>query len=733
MRITACSQAMPHHQMGRQGTVVESTLSFGSHNVNGACGGLGVRLAGFVRSWCIHRLAIVCVQETHLTNTSAKGCEILINEIAGKLGHSGWTAWWSHGTGSSAGVGILISRGLMESGRLKLRKNLRGKHDIDIVVPSRVIQLALDWGGHCLSVGCLYLPSSDPSGQRKIITDSLGPMGQSNRAIIWGGDYNFAENVSLDRCSRAWSGNAANRGEMPAGPPPPQPVRVSARQRAAVAMAAAAAEAEMVDFDNATLDTAPPTGSVSAPNLGPTHQHQDTKTALLLKVACPELVDSFRRLHPRRKAYTYIHSRWASRIDRFMASSSLSPFIISCDNLVNSTGDHRPIGLLLVAKRSAARVGKGLKRTRVHFFSDVVLREELAVWLQDKMDHRPLGDDMLLLEWWAGFKTELVRRVAALNKVANHKRLFYLGEVVESARLRLERATLAVDTRGGGAGALEEAIKARKYYADVTKPMDRGLLGECRRDWVRGKEQPSPLITKLTQPPQGDKQIVALRDPSGRLEDDPCRLPAIVAKFWVATSRASQTNEEAKTRVLAPLRGDALRQVDEGEAAALGDTTVSAKEVRDALKKTKGGNSPGPDGIPYVLYNKYKDLFSPVLSDIFSAIGRLGETPRGFLDGVISVIFKKGDRTIPANYRPITLLNTDYRLLAKALASRLGNVLKGIISAEQTAFLGGRNIGENILLMKLLPGLFKSRGHVGVIAFCDFAKAYDTVDRDFLF
>ena len=727
-----CGQERHHQMSSRQEGAMEAVLLFGSHNVNGACGSnLGARLAGFVRLWCIKRLAVVCVQETHLTDNSAKRCEILMNEMAGRMGHPGWDAFWSHNTGSSAGVGILVNRALLSSGRVMLRNNKGGKKDVDVIVPGRVMQLALDWGGHSLSIGCLYLPSSDANQQKQIILNDMGPLMQYNgRSMIWAGDYNFVQNIDLDRCLRSGDrrGDGLGTSSLQAQN---LPSRVSHRQLAAATAAAAmAATAEAAVTTEVHIEEA---GSGHASSSASRPIHKDVKTAELFGAACPDLVDSFRRLHPQRKTYTFIDRRWASRLDRFMASSSLSSFVVACDNLDNSSGDHRPVGLSLVAKKSESPEGKGLKRTRIHFFYDRDLREEFEQWLQERFGSRPLYDDHMLLAWWPRFKNQLVKKVAGLNKVAKYNRLFYRGAAVEEARSRLDRAIALVDIRGGEGEFLEEAIKARKQFADVTKIEDRELMGDCRRDWVRGKEKPSPLITKLTQAPQEDKHVVALRDPSGRLEGDPHRMAAIVARFWAGTSRAAPTDDEAKATVLAPLRGDPRRQIGVAAATALGDKAITPKEVADALKKTKGSNSPGPDGLPYDLYKKYKDLFSPVLAGIFSAVGRLGVTPTGFLDGVISTLFKKGDRTLPCNYRPITLLNTDYRLLAKVLAARLGRVLKGVVSSEQTAFLAGRNIGENIMLLKLLPRLFKSRGQVGVIAFCDFAKAYDTIDRDFLY
>ena len=85
-----------------------------------------------------------------------------------------------------------------------------------------------------------------------------------------------------------------------------------------------------------------------------------------------------------------------------------------------------------------------------------------------------------------------------------------------------------------------------------------------------------------------------------------------------------------------------------------------------------------------------------------------------------------------AAYRPITLLNADYRLLARVFADRLQPALETVISASQTGFIRGRRGGENILLLQVLPHALPPDSPA-VAVLCDFAKAYDTCDRGFLF
>ena len=86
----------------------------------------------------------------------------------------------------------------------------------------------------------------------------------------------------------------------------------------------------------------------------------------------------------------------------------------------------------------------------------------------------------------------------------------------------------------------------------------------------------------------------------------------------------------------------------------------------------------------------------------------------------------------PAAYRPIQLLNYDYRILAKVLGNRLLLVLGSVIHPAQCAFLPNRHIKDSIRLLQLLPALLSCQGESAVAVFTDFQKAYDTVDRVFL-
>jgi hypothetical protein len=101
--------------------------------------------------------------------------------------------------------------------------------------------------------------------------------------------------------------------------------------------------------------------------------------------------------------------------------------------------------------------------------------------------------------------------------------------------------------------------------------------------------------------------------------------------------------------------------------------------------------------------------------------------------GTIVPIYKgAGARTDPGSYRPIPLLNTDVKLLGKVLADRWGQHLTSVVDPTQTAFLPGRWIGDNVLSHLEELDFLEDAGEPGCIAFLDFSKAYDRLDRNWV-
>ena len=93
---------------------------------------------------------------------------------------------------------------------------------------------------------------------------------------------------------------------------------------------------------------------------------------------------------------------------------------------------------------------------------------------------------------------------------------------------------------------------------------------------------------------------------------------------------------------------------------------------------------------------------------------------------------KKNDKYLLKNWRPISLLNTDYKILARVLTIRLKSVIDKIIHTDQNGYIKGRNIAYNIRLIQDVIDKFENDNTEGAIVFLDFHKAFDTVNHNFL-
>ena len=99
---------------------------------------------------------------------------------------------------------------------------------------------------------------------------------------------------------------------------------------------------------------------------------------------------------------------------------------------------------------------------------------------------------------------------------------------------------------------------------------------------------------------------------------------------------------------------------------------------------------------------------------------------------VLSLIFKKGDEENIENYRPISLTNVDYRILAFTLAQRMQKFIGTMISNDQSAYIKGRYIGTNIRLVSDIIDYFDMMDDSGILLMLDFKKAFDSLEWNFL-
>ena len=161
---------------------------------------------------------------------------------------------------------------------------------------------------------------------------------------------------------------------------------------------------------------------------------------------------------------------------------------------------------------------------------------------------------------------------------------------------------------------------------------------------------------------------------------------------------------------------------------------LTETELAESLQTMKRNKSPGSDGIPCEFYKEFWPEIKKFLLDSLNYSFEEGKLTTLQRQGIITLLPKKDrDRTSLKNWRPITLLNTDYKIAAKAIANRLKKILPSIIHNSQTGFMKNRYIGENIRLIHDVITYAKDNQNKGLIMFVDFEKAFDSVNHDYMF
>ncbi|GJZ73517.1 RNA-directed DNA polymerase, eukaryota [Tanacetum coccineum] len=133
-------------------------------------------------------------------------------------------------------------------------------------------------------------------------------------------------------------------------------------------------------------------------------------------------------------------------------------------------------------------------------------------------------------------------------------------------------------------------------------------------------------------------------------------------------------------------------------------SSVSEAEIHAAICDCGSEKSPGPDRFTFAFYKKFWDLIKSDVTVFVQEFFKTGIIPKGCNTSFIALIPKISNPMVVSNFRPISLIGAQYKIIAKVMANRLAQVIDSVISREQTAFIKHRQILDGPLMISWIKG-----------------------------
>jgi hypothetical protein len=255
-----------------------------------------------------------------------------------------------------------------------------------------------------------------------------------------------------------------------------------------------------------------------------------------------------------------------------------------------------------------------------------------------------------------------------------------------------------------------------------------------RKEWLDQGERATKYFFKKANARPAPTNIAALKDHISKKETSRVtaqkKIEARAEQFYQDLFKKRKTNPISQRKILRTMERKLPKKVKD----KIEKDQLTIAEVRENIRTLPNGKSPGIDGIPGEFYKKFANEVSGLLVEVYQEAMGKELLPKPLRTALLTLIYKdKGDPELLTYYRPISLLTVDYKILAKYVSNVLATVLPYLINPNQTGFVRGRDIRENILLVKEIIRHAAEESLPGILILCDFEKAYDRIDQGFLF
>ena len=162
------------------------------------------------------------------------------------------------------------------------------------------------------------------------------------------------------------------------------------------------------------------------------------------------------------------------------------------------------------------------------------------------------------------------------------------------------------------------------------------------------------------------------------------------------------------------------------------ENPFTENEIATAIKGLNKGKSPGPDGLTNEFYQAYQGQLVPILKKVVDQAIERGNLPKEMKLYITLLPKDLANRTEVSKYRPVSLLNADYKIISKILTSRLQPVMHKLVQEDQQCAVKGRKIQNHLHNIREIITYCRVKDIPARILSLDQEKAFDRVSHSFL-
>lgn len=330
---------------------------------------------------------------------------------------------------------------------------------------------------------------------------------------------------------------------------------------------------------------------------------------------------------------------------------------------------------------------------------------------------------------WDAIKCEIrgetVKYSKRKNKLAREKEL-KLKHNLQDLETQLSKAGFDNEINS----LLEEIENVKDELQQIIDKQTRGALIRSHAEHCEGNEKNSKYFLSLEKRNYKNKCINKLNVNGVDIFSESKIL--LEEKNFYENLYKSRNNGSDLTESFDFFKDEFIPKLSDAEKNIC-DANITEFECTKVLKTFKNNKSPGSDGLTAEFYKFFWIDIRKFIMESFEYSFETGSLSVDQRSGILTLIPKKDkDRTFLANWRPLSILNFDYKLLAKIIAHRMKTYLPKLIDPDQTGYVNNRYIGENLRLIADIILYTNLKNHPGLLLLVDFEKAFDTIEWNYI-